>query len=156
MFDKRYNVYTKLLDTITIIQRDNWDRYILLNENDINRQMIVVEEELYKSVYKKLIEVNHAFSGVARAYKNMVVSNISNLRSPDEVNNFFSLLGTCMLSESSTAVEEYNEALKEKFPKTYISLMEFSKEANAYVNFVLECGVLEDIKKYILVDRLDS
>jgi uncharacterized membrane protein YeaQ/YmgE (transglycosylase-associated protein family) len=27
MFDKRYNVYTKLLDTITIIQRDNWDRY---------------------------------------------------------------------------------------------------------------------------------
>ena len=53
-------------------------------------------------------------------------------------------------------VEEYNEALKEKFPKTYISLMEFSKEANAYVNFVLESGVLEDIKKYILVDRLDS
>ena len=27
---------------------------------------------------------------------------------------------------------------------------EFSKEANAYVNFVLECGVLDDIKKYIL------
>ena len=167
MFDKRYNVYTKLLDTITIIQRDNWDRYILLNENDINKQMIFIEEELYKSVYlseclfdkavnEKLIEVNHAFCGVARAYKNMVVSNISNLRSPDEVNNFFSLLGTCVLSDSSTAVEEYNEALKKNFPKTYISLMEFSKEANAYVNFVLECGVLEDIKKYILVDRLDS
>ena len=169
MFDKRYNVYTKLLDTITIIQRDNWDRYILLNENenDINKQMIFIEEELYKSVYlseclfdkavyKKLIEINHAFCGVARAYKNMVVSNVSNLKSPEEVNDFFSLLGTCVLSDSLTAVEEYNEALKKNFPKTYISMMEFSKEANAYVNFVLECGVLDDIKKYILVNRLDS
>lgn len=29
LFDKRYRVYQAVLDTITLIKRDNWDRYIL-------------------------------------------------------------------------------------------------------------------------------
>jgi predicted TPR repeat methyltransferase len=36
---------------MTILQRDDWDRYVLLKENDMNKQMIQIEEELYKSVY---------------------------------------------------------------------------------------------------------
>lgn len=43
LFDKRYGVFQSVLDTITIIKRDNWDRYILFNENDINKQMILIE-----------------------------------------------------------------------------------------------------------------
>lgn len=49
LFDKRYSVFQSVLDTITLIKRDNWDRYILFNENDINKQMILIEEDLYKS-----------------------------------------------------------------------------------------------------------
>lgn len=30
LFDKRYKVYQSVLNTITLIKRDNWDRYILL------------------------------------------------------------------------------------------------------------------------------
>ena len=31
---KRYNVYKSLIDTMTILQRYDWDRHVLLNEND--------------------------------------------------------------------------------------------------------------------------
>ena len=49
LFDKRYNVYKSLIDAMTILQRDDWDRYVLLKENDMNKQMIQIEEELYNS-----------------------------------------------------------------------------------------------------------
>lgn len=51
LFDKRYKVYQAVLDTITLIKRDNWDRYILYKGNDVNQQFILTEEELYKAVF---------------------------------------------------------------------------------------------------------
>ena len=44
LFEKRYTILQTLLDTVTIIKRDNWDRYILFKGNDINYQMIQAEE----------------------------------------------------------------------------------------------------------------
>ena len=46
--------------------------------------------------------------------------------------------------------------LKEKFPNVYINFMEFSKECEAYITFVEECGILKDIGRYVVVDKLDK
>ena len=54
LFDKRYKVYQSVLNSITLIKRDNWDRYILFRGNDINQQFLLVEEELYKSAILSL------------------------------------------------------------------------------------------------------
>ena len=167
LFDKRYNVYKSLIDTMTILQRDDWDRYVLLKENDMNKQMIQIEEELYKSVYlseclfdkdvyDKLENINNAFCKVAQSYKNMLVANLLNLSSKDDAKEFLSLFRECLLSSSPTAVQEYNEALSQKQPKIYEALMAFSKEAQAYTDLVYKSGILSDIKKYIRVDMLDS
>ena len=167
LFDKRYNVYKSLIDTMTILQRDEWDRYILLNENDMNKQMLVIEEELYKSVYlseclfdevvfNKLVEINSAFCKVADSYKNMLVTNLSNLTTSEVKQKFTSILRTYILSDSPTALQEYNEALKRELPAIYDTLTGFSKDAESYMNFVYKSGILADMKKYIRVDQLDS
>ena len=167
LFDKRYNVYKSLIDAMTILQRDDWDRYVLLKENDMNKQMIQIEEELYKSVYlseclfdkdvyDKLENINNAFCKVAQSYKNMLVANLSNLSSQDDAQEFLSLFRECLLSSSPAAVQDYNEALSQKQPKTYEALMAFAKEAQAYTDLVYKSGILSDIKKYIRVDMLDS
>ena len=45
---------------------------------------------------------------------------------------------------------------KRGYLRIYESLLTFSKDAEAYVDFVSKSGILTDIKKYIRVDKLDS
>lgn len=167
LFDKRYSVFQSVLDTITLIKRDNWDRYILFNENDINKQMILIEENLYKSVqlsvclfdndlHTKLVAVNNAFCKVTKAYKNMLTASLANLEDQKNAQEYISVLTTHILSSTGLGSEKYETDLKEKFPKIYINLMEFSKECDAYVTFVEECGIIKDLGKYIVVSRLDK
>ncbi|MGN0007928.1 MAG: hypothetical protein ACI35T_07530 [Alistipes sp.] len=167
LFEKRYGVFKSVLDTITIIKRDNWDRYILFNENDINKQMILIEENLYQSVqlsvclfdanlHPKLVEVNNAFCKITKAYKNMLTANLENLANQGNAQECLSVLTTHILSSSGLGSEKYENDLKEKFPNVYINLMEFSKECEAYITFVEECGILKDLGRYVVVDKLDK
>lgn len=167
LFDKRYNVYKSLIDTMTIMQRDDWDRHVLLNENDMNKQMIMIEEELYKSVYlseclfdeaiyNKLVEINSAFSKVADSYKNKLVANLTNLASPEAMQKFTSTYSAYILSASPTALQEYNETLKRELPAIHDSLVGFFKEAESYIDSIYKSGILADVKKYICIDKLDS
>ena len=166
LFDKRYSVFLSVLETITLIKRDNWDRYILFKENDINKQMILIEENLYKSVqlsvclfdndlHSKLVEVNNAFCKVAKAYKNMLTANLENLADQGNAQEYLSVLTTHILSSAGLGSEKYENDLKRKFPNVYINLMEFSKECDAYISFIKESGVVNDIRKYVVVSRLD-
>lgn len=167
LFDKRYGVFQSVLDTITLIKRDNWDRYILFNENDINKQMILIEENLYKSVqlspclfdndlHTKLVAVNNAFCKVAKAYKNMLTVNLANLEDRNKVQEYIYVLNTHILSNTGLGSEKYETDLKEKFPNVYINLMEFSKECEAYITYVEESGIIKDLGKDIVVSRLDK
>lgn len=166
LFDKRYAVFQAVLDSVTIIKRNNWDRYILFNGNDVFRQMIDIEENLYKSVqlsiclfdqdlYAKLCAVNDAFCKVAKAFKNMIVTNINNLSSEEEIQSFLKQISTQILSQEGLNSQEYEDNLKDKFPKVYISLKEFADECEAYISFVEECGIKKEFGKYIVVDKLD-
>lgn len=164
LFDKRYSIFQSILDTITLIKRDNWDRYILFNENDINKQIILIEENLYKSVHlsvclfdndllSKLVAVNNAFCKVTNAYKKMLMSNLENQGNAKE---YISVLISHILSSPGFDSEEYEKELKNKFPNVYINLMEFSNECDAYITFVKECEIIKDLGKYIAVSRLDK
>ena len=166
LFDKRYSVFQSVLDTITLIKRDNWDRYILFKENDINKQMILIEENLYKSVqlsvclfdndlHSKLVEVNNAFCKVTKAYKNMLTTNLGNLADQGNAQEYLSVLTTHILSSTGLGSEKYENDLKEKFPNVYINLIEFSKECEAYMAFIEQCGILKDLGKYVVVSKLD-
>ena len=166
LFDKRYSVFQSVLDTITLIKRDNWDRYILFKENDINKQMILIEENLYKSVqlsvclfdndlHSKLVEVNNAFCKVTKAYKNMLTANLEKLADQGNAQECLSVLTTHILSSAGLGSEKYENDLKVKFPNVYINLMEFSKECEAYLAFIEQCGILKDLGKYVVVSKLD-
>lgn len=165
LFDKRYSVFQSFLDTITIIKRDNWDRHLLFKENDISKQMLQIEENLFRSVQLsfclfdkdlccKLVEVNNAFDKVAESYKEMLVANLDNFTSQKEIQEFFNLLGSQILSKNGLNTQEYEDALKTQFPKTYISIMNFNKECSTYLSFINKCGIVEDFKKYIFIDKL--
>ena len=166
LFDKRYSVFQSVLETITLIKRDNWDRYILFKENDINKQMILIEENLYKSVqlsvclfdndlHSKLVEVNNAFCKVTKAYKNMLTANLEKLADQGNAQEYLSVLTTHILSSAGLGSEKYENDLKEKFPNVYINLMEFSKECEAYMAFIEQCGILKDLGKYVVISKLD-
>lgn len=167
LFDKRYSVFQSVLDTITLIKRDNWDRYILFKENDINKQMILTEENLYKSVqlsvclfdndlHSKLVEVNNAFCKVTKAYKNMLTANLEELADQGNAQEYLSVLTTHILSSAGLGSEKYENDLKVKFPNVYINLMEFSKECEAYLAFIEQCGIVKDLGKYVVVSKLDK
>ncbi|MEG2066582.1 MAG: hypothetical protein RRZ65_02925 [Tannerellaceae bacterium] len=167
LFDKRYKIFQTVLDSITLIKRDNWDRYILFSENDISKQVIYIEEELYKSVqlsvclfdkkmHAKLVSVNNAFCKVAKSYKDMLVANIKNFESHEEVQEFLILLKSHLLSESGLGSKEYEENIRERFPKTYITLIDFSKECDAYLALINKCDIVKDFGKYIIVDKLEK
>lgn len=166
LFDKRYKVYQSVLNTITLIKRNNWDRYILFNGNDINQQFLLVEEELYKSanlslflfdndIYLKLKDINNSFDKVAKAYKNMCIANVQSIQSDGQTSEYILLFQQFLSSRQNGSVEYENE-LKDKFPKEYIAIMEFSKECETYLSVVEESKILSDIGKYIKVDNLDK
>lgn len=166
LFDKRYKVYQSVLNTITLIKRDNWDRYIPFKGNDINQQFLSIEEELYKSanlslflfdndVYLKLKDINNSFDKVAKAYKNMCITNVQSIKSDGRTSEYILLFQQFLASRQNGSVKYENE-LKDKFPKEYIAIMEFSKECDSYLTVVEESKILTDIGKYIKVDNLDK
>lgn len=165
LFDKRFIVYQSLLDSITIIKRDNWDRYILFNGNDVSQQMMQLEENLYKSVQlsfclfdkelcSKIVDVNNAFNKVAESYKEMFVANREHFTSQNEIQKFTNLLNTYILSKKGFNTPEYEDAFRKQFPRTYISIMDFNKECSAYLSFVDKCGIIKDFRKYIFIDKI--
>lgn len=166
LFDKRYKVYQSVLNTITLIKRDNWDRYILFKGSDINQQFLLVEEELYKSanlslflfdddIYLKLKDINNSFDKVAKAYKNMCIANVQSIQSDGRTSEYILLFQQFLASRQNGSVKYENE-LKDKFPKEYIAIMEFSKECDSYLSVVEKSKILTDIGKYIKVDNLDK
>ena len=166
LFDKRYKVYQSVLNTITLIKRDNWDRYILFKGNDINQQFLLVEEELYKSanlslflfdddIYLKIKDINNSFDKVAKAYKNMCIANVQSIQSDGRTSEYILLFQQFLASRQNGSVKYENE-LKYKFPKEYIAIMEFSKECDSYLSVVEKSKILTEIGKYIKVDNLDK
>ena len=165
LFDKRYSVLQSFLDSVTIIKRDNWDRYLLFNENDISKQMLQIEENMYKSVQlsfclfdeklcRKLVEVNNAFTEVVESYKEMLVANLENFTSQKEIKEFLELLTTQVLLKNGFNTQEYEDTLKKQFPKTYISIINFNKECSAYLSLIDECGIIKDFREYLFIDKL--
>lgn len=137
LFDKRYKVYQSVLNSITLIKRDNWDRYILFRGNDINQQFLLVEEELYKSanlslflfdddIYLKLKDINNSFDKVATAYKNMCIANVQSIQSDGRTSEYILLFQQFLASRQNGSVKYENE-LKDKFPKEYIAIMDSQK-----------------------------
>lgn len=162
LFDKRYSIYQSVLDSITIIKRDNWDRYILFYGNDINRQLIEIEENLYQSVqlseclfdkelYAKLVVVNDAFCEVAKAYKDMLINTHKDM-SEQQMKEFISLYKEQLVSENGLNSEEY----KDKFPRTYINMLEFSKKCAAYITLIDNIEIIKSFHKYVTVNNLDK
>ena len=167
LFDKRYSVFQSVLDTVTIIKRDNWDRYILFNENDVNKQMISIEENLYKSVqlavclfdsdlHSKLVDVNNAFCKVTRAYKTIITDNLEIFDSQEKTQDYMNILSSNLLSNSGLGSEEYNAELKCKFPDVYANLMKFCDECNSYLTFIEDSGIMQELGRYIVVSKLDE
>lgn len=167
LFDKRYAVFQAVVDTITIIKRNNWDRYLLFCKNDISKQMISIEENLYKSIqlsaclfnedmYLKLVEVNNAFCRVAESYKNMLVSNLKELDTQSKKEDCLSFVNSNIFSQEGLNSKEYEEELKEKFPNIYRNLMDFSEKCDIYMSFVARTRVIKDFENYITLDKLDE
>lgn len=166
LFDKRYKVYQSVLNTITLIKRDNWDRYILFNGNDINQQFLLAEEELYKSVnlsqflfddiiYSMLIKINDSFAKVSATYKQICVYNVQLLNEKGRFSDFMLLYKDFIMSGENGS-EEYNKELEKQFPEEYAKMVELSKECNAYLALIDECHILRDLGTYIKVEKLDQ
>lgn len=169
VFDKRYSVFQSVLDSITIIKRDNWDRYILFKESDINigKQLLEIEESLYNSVYRskclfddnihsKMIEVNNKFCTVSKSYKDMFITNLAFFQSQNNAQGFGNVFISQALSKNGLGTKEHENELKNKFPEIYPNLEEFAKTCNSYLSFVEECGIIDDFNKYIIIDKLDK
>lgn len=167
LFDKRYAIFQTVLDSITIIQRDNWDRYLLFKDDDINKQIIQIEENFYKSVqlsiclfdkelYFKLVKVNNAFCNIVQSYKDILTSNIKNFSSQKDIQDFLGLFNSYLLSHEGLNSDEFNTNLKKQFPETYTTILDFSEKCKEYLSLVEECGIIKDFGRYIIVNELEK
>ena len=167
LFEKRYLVYQSVVDSITIIRRNNWDRCMLFNEEtNISKQMLEIEENLYRSVQlssclfniefvNKLTDVNDAFCKVAESYKALLISNLEYNLSEEEKQKFIEAYKLFLLSTQEQSAKDFEDNLKEQLPKIYIGLMEFSNECNKYLALVEQTGIMKDFVNYIVVRDLD-
>ena len=167
LFEKRYLVYQSVVDSMTIIRRNNWDRCLLFNEEtNINKQMLEIEENLYRSVQlssclfntefvNKLTDVNDAFCKVAESYKTLLISNLEYNLSEEEKQKFIEAYKLFLLSTQEQNANAFEDHLKEQLPKIYIGLIVFSNECNKYLAFVEQTGIMKDFANYIVVRNLD-
>ena len=167
LFEKRYLVYQSVVDSITIIRRNNWDRCMLFNEEtNINKQMLEIEENLYRSVQlssclfniefvNKLTDVNDAFCKVAESYKALLISNLEYNLLEEEKQKIIEAYKLFLLSTQEQNANIFEDHLKEQLPKIYIGLMEFSNECNKYLALVEQTGIMKDFVNYIVVRDLD-
>lgn len=167
LFEKRYLVYQSVVDSITIIRRNNWDRCMLFNEEtNISKQMLEIEENLYRSVQlssclfniefvNKLTDVNDAFCKVAESYKALLISCIKHNLSDEEKQKIIEAYKLFLLSTQGQNANGFEVHLKEQLPKIYIGLMVFSNECNKYLAFVEQTGIMKDFVNYIVVKDLD-
>ncbi len=86
----------------------------------------------------------------------MLVTNIDNLSSEGDVQALLKQISSQIISQEGLDSKEYEDKLKDKFPKIYINLKEFANECKAYLSFVEECGIKKEFGKYIVVDSLDK
>lgn len=167
LFDKRYSVFQCVLSSVTIIKRNNWDRYILFNKNDINEQMFKIEDNLYnstqlsmclfdKDIYSKLQDVNNAFCKVAKSYKDMLIKIQETFTSKEAIEEYSTIVNFYILSPNGFRTKEYEEELKNKFPGIYINLMDFSKECESYLSLIDTSGIIQDLGNYIIVYNLEK
>lgn len=85
----------------------------------------------------------------------MLTANLENLANQGNVQEYLSVLATHILSSSGLGSEKYENNLKEKFPNVCINLIEFSKECEAYMALIEQCGILKDLGKYVVISKLD-
>lgn len=167
LFDKRYQICQSVLDSITIIRRNNWDRCILFNEEtNVSKQMLEIEENLYRSVQlssclfntefvNKLTDVNDAFCKVAQSYKALLISALEHNPSEEEKEKFIEVYRLFLLSTQQQNAKGFEDHLKEQLPKMYVGLMEFSNECEQYLAFVQQTDIMKDFIDYIVVKDLD-
>ena len=171
LFDKRYQVLEAILDSITLVRRDNWDRFMMFGtENDpnfVNRQIFNTEEKLYKAaqlsvsifdseLVDKIVQVNNAYCTVARSYKKMFVSNLQSLEDQAKRDKFMSIVSKHFVAPEGLDYEKMDAELKNTLPELYLPLLEFSQECDKYVNLIIDLKVLGDFSKYVIIRDLDS
>ena len=171
MFDKRYQVLQTVLDSITLVQRDNWDRLILLSSEqsrqcDINTQIVDIEERLRQSVdlsialfdptfNNKLSLVSKAYSKVAKAYKDMLVQNVIYLQESDnKLQSFVKLMGKYYTNVDNSAACEFDQELEKELPKVFGKISEFNQECSRYMKVIDETDILNDFNKYVIIRDL--
>lgn len=170
MFDKRYQILQTLLDSIALVRRDNWDRYLLLGAGDdpqyINHQIIDTEERLYNAVQlsvslfdvdlnAKMVQVNNAYCAVSRSYKRMFVTNTNLLEDIELRARFFAIISKYFASAEELDYQKMDAELKSEVPQLYMPLYEFSQNCEEYVKLIDELKILQDFNKYVIIRDID-
>ena len=170
MFDKRYQILQTLLDSIALVRRDNWDRYLLLGAGDdpqyINHQLIDTEERLYNAVQlsvslfdvdlnAKMVQVNNAYCAVSRSYKRMFVTNTNLLEDIELRARFFAIISKYFASAEELDYQKMDAELKSEVPQLYMPLYEFSQNCEEYVKLIDELKILQDFNKYVIIRDID-
>lgn len=162
LFDKRYQVLQSILDSITLVRRDNWDRLMLFNEKEynINTQIIDIEERLYQvshlskhlfdcKLHEKICIINNAFCNVSKTYKITLVQNLSHLHQTDKLNMFIDLIRTYYLDSDENSSIKFEKKLSELFPEEYKNLNDFGKACNEYLELIDRTQILKEFDKYL-------
>jgi hypothetical protein len=86
----------------------------------------------------------------------MLIKNLATFTSQKDIEEYNKIVNNCILSQEGFRAKEYEENLKNQNPHLFINLIEFSKGCEEYLSFIEECGIKQDIKTYIIVDKLDK
>lgn len=171
LFDKRYQILQTILDSMTLVRRDNWDRYMLFGAGDdtdfINRQIIDTEERLYKAtqlsisifdseLVGKIEKVNNAYCAVASSYKTMLMTNLHTMEDQAMRDQFMGIVAKHFISPAELDYDKLDSELKEALPKIYLPLLEFARECDNYINLMADLKILGDFNKYVIIRDLDS
>lgn len=171
LFDKRYQVLQTILDSIVLVRRDNWDRYLILGAetepNFVSHQIIETEERLFQvtqlstalfdsDLNSKIEKVNNAFCAVARSYKSMLMTNLQIMQDKTLSDKFMLITSKHFAAPQAVNYDSLDAELKAETPELYIPLKEFSDECEKYIKLIADLKILRDFNKYVIIRDLDS
>lgn len=168
LFEKRYQVYSTILETKTLLQRTNWGRYIIAHGNNVNYEILSLEDKLCQAaqlsallfsedISKIVHDINDRYHVVADKYKQTLVVASQVLSAEKDKAVLLQILEEYLMSsEKATDNIQFNQRLQTTFPLLFASIIEFTTECQNYLVKIENTQIFHFLEQEVVIRDVDK
>jgi hypothetical protein len=171
LFEKRYNVYNAIIQSLTIVSNSDFSDYVLSGNTDptdinkliynakynLNSASILSESLFNKNEHKKISNINVKFKEVTFLHFNIFKIYLQPNADKQELMKKYSVLyQKKILATNAIDIEKYDVLLKTECKEIYDDIIAFNNKISEYKSLIEETKILNDLDKYLLINEIDK